>query len=153
MNYLDIKQNLDRKAALNKKGTLLDQEIKSLVKEWHDTRTGAKLNKVTVRMEIEALESKVRKCNVPQLGEILEERDDGNMRILVCQMGGCVSKESREIKIAAVEKLIRQYDINVIAFLELNFNWSKVNSSANLASWLHKEKRETCSVAAHNTQE
>jgi hypothetical protein len=75
------------------------------------------------------------------------------MRILVCQMGGCVSKEIREIKIVAVEKLIRQYGINVIAFLKLNFNLSKVNSSANLASWLHEEEREMRSVAAHNTQE
>jgi hypothetical protein len=65
MNYLDIKQILDRKVALNKKGTLLDQEIKSLVKEWHDTRTEAKLNEVTVRMETKALKSKVRKYNVP----------------------------------------------------------------------------------------
>ncbi len=104
-------------------------------------------------METKALKSKVRKYNVPQLGDIKEERDDGNMRILICQMGGCASKEIREIKIAAVEKLIRQYDINVIAFLKLNFNWSKVNSSANLASWLHKEERETRSVATHNTQE
>jgi hypothetical protein len=65
MNYLDLKQILDRKAALNKKGTLSDQKIKSLVKEWHDTRTEAKLNKVTVRMEMKALKSKVRKYNVP----------------------------------------------------------------------------------------
>ncbi len=122
MNYLDIKQILDRKAALNKKGTLLDQEIKSHVKEWHDTRTEAKLNEVTVRMEMKALKSKVRKYSVPQLGEILEERDDDNMRILVRQMGGCTSKEIKEIKIAVVEKMIRQYDMNVLAFLKLNFN-------------------------------
>ncbi len=37
--------------------------------------------------------------------------------------------------------------------MELNFNWSKVNSSANLTSWLHQEERETRSVTAHNTQE
>jgi hypothetical protein len=37
--------------------------------------------------------------------------------------------------------------------MELNFNWSKVNSSANLASWLHQEERETRSVTAHNTQD
>jgi hypothetical protein len=37
--------------------------------------------------------------------------------------------------------------------MELNFNWSKVNSSANLASWLHQEERETRSITAHNTQE
>jgi hypothetical protein len=142
MNYLDIKQILDRKAVLNKKGTLSAQEIKVLVKEWHNTRTEADLNEEMVRMEMKALESKIRKYNVPQLGDIPEEREDRNMRILVCQMGGCASKEIREVKIAAVEKLIRQYNINIIAFLELNFNWTKVNSSAILASWLHNEEQQ-----------
>jgi hypothetical protein len=37
--------------------------------------------------------------------------------------------------------------------MELNFNWFKVNSSANLISWLHQEERETRSVTAHNMQE
>jgi hypothetical protein len=153
MNYLVIKQILDRKAVSNKKGTLSAQEIKLLVREWHDMRTDANLNEATVRMEMKALESKIKKFNVPQLGDIPEERKDGNMRILVCQMEGCARKEIREVKNAAVEKLIRQYNINDIAFLKLNFNWSKVNSSANLASWLYKEEQETRCIAAHNTQE
>jgi hypothetical protein len=54
------------------------------------------------------------------------------MRILVSQMGGCASVESREIKISGTKDLIRQYDINLCAFMELNFIWMKVNSSANL---------------------
>ena len=37
--------------------------------------------------------------------------------------------------------------------MELNFNWSKVNSSANLATWLRDEERELRSVTAHNTTE
>ena len=57
------------------------------------------------------------------------------MQILVCQMGGCASVEAREFKIAATEKLIHKYDINLCLFMELNFNWTKVNSSANVASW------------------
>ena len=80
------------------------------------------------------------------------EREDGTMRIMVFQMGGCAGKEVREIKMSTMEKLIRKYNINLAAFMELNFNWSKVNSSANLASWLHQEERETRSVTAHNTQ-
>ena len=75
------------------------------------------------------------------------------MRSMVCQMGGCASKEIREITMSTTEKLIRKYDVNLAAFMELYFNWSKVNSSANLASWLHQEERETRSVTAHNTQE
>jgi hypothetical protein len=41
---------LDRRQVLNKKGTLTDGEIKSLVKEWHDKRTEAELNHGTVEM-------------------------------------------------------------------------------------------------------
>jgi hypothetical protein len=54
---------------------------------------------------------------------------------------------------AVTEKLIRTYDINLCAFMELNSNWSKVNSSANLASWLQDEEHELRSVTAHNTTE
>jgi hypothetical protein len=76
-------------------------------------------------------------------------------------MGGCTSREAREIKIAATEKLICKYNINLCLFMVLNFNygaklhfnWSKVNSSANLASWFNKEEREMRCFTAHNTQE
>ncbi len=37
--------------------------------------------------------------------------------------------------------------------MELNFNWTKVNSSANLASWFHEEEWETRSKMAHNIME
>ncbi len=75
------------------------------------------------------------------------------MRILVCQMGGCASVEAREFKIATTEKLIRKYNINLCLFMELNFNWKKVNSSANLALWFCKEERKMHCITAHNTQE
>ena len=75
------------------------------------------------------------------------------MRILVSQMGGCASVESREIKISATKDLIRRYDINLCAFMELNFNWTKVNSSANLVSWFHEEERELRSVTAQSPTE
>ena len=153
MNYMDIKNMLDRQQALHKKGSLTDGEIKSLVKEWHDTRTEAELNNKTVEMEMTAMAKKLRKYNVERLGDLPTEREDGTMRVLVSQMGGCASRETREIKMAATEKLIRRYDINLCAFMELNFNWSKVNSSANLATWLRDEERELRSVTAHNTTE
>ncbi len=37
--------------------------------------------------------------------------------------------------------------------MELNYNWSKVNSSANLASWFQDKERETRCVTEHNTGE
>ncbi len=129
---------LDRRQALNKKGTLTDGEIKSLVKEWHDKWAEEDLNALMVVMEMKAMEKKLTKYNVEQLGEMPIKREDSTMRVLVSQMGGCASMETREIKIAATEWLIRKYDINVCAFMELNFNWSKVTSLANLASWFQE---------------
>ena len=60
--------------------------------------------------------------DIARLGNIPTEGEDGTMRILVSQMGGCASVESREIKISGTNDLIRQYDINLCAFMELNFN-------------------------------
>jgi hypothetical protein len=104
-------------------------------------------------METKAMENRLRRYNVEQLGEIPVDWEDGTMRILVCRMGGWASREAREIKIAATEKLIRKYDINLCLFMELNFNWTKVTSSANLASWFNEEEREMRCFTAHNTQE
>jgi hypothetical protein len=75
------------------------------------------------------------------------------MRILICRMGGCAGKEVRQMKMSTMENLIQKYDINLVVFMELAFNWTKVNSSANLASWLQQEERETQSVMAHNMHE
>ncbi len=49
---------LDRGQALNKKGTLMDGEIKSLVKEWHNKRAEENLNALTAAMEMKAMEKK-----------------------------------------------------------------------------------------------
>ncbi len=144
---------LDRRQGLNKKGTLMDGEIKSLVKEWHDKRTEAELNHGTEEMEMKGMEKQLSKFNVERLGELRTEREDSTMRVLVSQRGGCALMETREIKTVVTEKLIRMYDINLCAFMELNFNWSKVNSSANLASWLQDEEPKLHLVTAHNTTE
>jgi hypothetical protein len=49
--------------------------------------------------------------------------------------------------------LIAKYEINLSAFMELNYNWATVDSSANLASWLRQEEHEIRSAAAHNCHE
>ncbi len=100
-----------------------------------------------------AMQKKIERYNITQLGDLPMEREDGTMRILVCQMGGCASVKTREIKIAATERLIRKYDVNLCLFMELNYNWSTVNSSASLASWFTGKERETRCITAHNTEE
>ena len=84
---------MDRWTAQQKKGKLTDAEIKGLVKEWYDRRMEGDLNKVVIIQEMWATEEKLAKYNVKQLGEVLIMREDGTMRILVCQMGECTGKD------------------------------------------------------------
>jgi hypothetical protein len=94
------------------------REIKSLVKDWHDRRSEEELNHVSVKMEMKAMEKKLTKYNVEQLGNIPLEREDVTMRVLVSQMGGCASMETRKIKIAATEHLIH----NMISIFAHSWN-------------------------------
>ncbi len=153
LNYMDIKLLLDRQILKNKRGSLSEKVIQTLVKDWHNRRSEGDLRQETIEMEIKAMEKKLRRYNVEQLGEMPSDQENGTMQILVCQIGGCASKKARELKIAATEKLIRKYDISLCLFMELNFNWTKVSPSANLASWFNKEEREMRYFTAHNTQE
>jgi hypothetical protein len=105
---MDIKLLQDRRIVKNERGSLTDREIQTLVKDWHDRHSEGDLRQETIEMETKSMEKKLRRYNVEQLGEIPLELEDGTMRILVCQMGGCASAKAREFKIATTEKLIRK---------------------------------------------
>ncbi len=111
------------------------------------------LNQTTIDREVKTMEAKLNKYNVPALGKIPTQHKDRTFRILVCEMGGCSGKEVREMKIAVTERLLAKYEINLSVFMELNYNWATVDSSANLASWFCQEEREIRSAAAHNQHE
>ncbi len=66
--------------------------------------------------EIRAMQRQIQCHNIEQLGEIPTTREDGIMRILVCQMGSCTSVETRVIKIVVMERRIRKYDTIICAF-------------------------------------
>ncbi len=119
---------MDRQSAQQKKWKLTDAEIKNLVKEWYDRKTEGNLNKVVIDWEMQAMEEKLAKYNVEQLGEIPITREYGTMWILIRQMGGCIGKEVQQIKMSTTENLIQKYNLNLVVFMELNFNWTKVNS-------------------------
>jgi hypothetical protein len=103
LNYLEIKQMMDRQ--------ITQQKQKGLVKDWHDQRREGDLNQPVVDREMKTMEAKLAKYNVDQLGEIPIEREDRTMRITVCQMGGCAGKEVIEIKMSTTEKLIQKYNV------------------------------------------
>ena len=113
LNYMEVKQLIERQQLHNKKGKLTEGEIKLLVKDWHDQRTEKNLNQVMVEMDMHAMEKTLSLYNMEQLGDIPINQEDAVMKILVCHMGGLTSKEVREFKIAATKQLIKKYNINV----------------------------------------
>ena len=147
---MDIRKIMDRRSVQQKKGLLMDAEIQKLVTEWKDACKEAELNQATIDREVKTMEEKLNKYNVATLGDILTHWEDGSFRILVCLMGGCAGKEVRDLKIAATKRLITKYEVNLSVFMELNYNWATVDSSANLASWFHHEEREIRLAAANN---
>ena len=153
LNYMLIKQLIDRKVVENKWGMLTQRDIQNLVQELHNHQQESKLEQGTAEKEMDTMQKKIQCYNVEQLGRIPKEREDDTMRILVCQMGGCASVEMRKIKILATERLIRKYNINLCLFMELNYNWAKANSSANLTSWFMDDKHKMRCIGAHNTKE
>ncbi len=64
LNYMDIEQILDRKAAYNKRGTLTMGEIKLLVQEIHDRREEGKWDLGTRDREMAAMQKKIKRYNV-----------------------------------------------------------------------------------------
>ena len=77
LNYLEIKQIMDRWSTQQKKGKLTDAEIKGSVKDWHDQRSEGDLNKAVVDREMKIMEAKLEKYNVDQLGVIPIEKRMG----------------------------------------------------------------------------
>jgi hypothetical protein len=79
LNYMDIKQILDRKAAGNKRGTLTTGERKLLVQEIHDHWEESKLELGMRDREMAAMQKKSERYNVAQLGDLPWEQEDGTM--------------------------------------------------------------------------
>jgi hypothetical protein len=119
---MDIRKLMDRHLAQQKKGLLMDAEIQKLVTEWQDVRGKAELDQETIDREVKTMEEKLNKYNMATLGKVPTQRKDGTFRILVCQMVVCSGKEVRELKIAATERLINKYEVNLSTFMELNYN-------------------------------
>ena len=130
---------MERRSVQLKRGLLTDVDIRKLITEQQDERKESELDQATIDREIKTMARKMDKHNVPPLGDIPTQRDDGSFRMLVCQMGGCAGREIREQKIAMTERLMNKFEVNLAAFMELNYNWAMVPSLANLSSWFIHE--------------
>ena len=134
MSYEDIRGLMDKRLAMQKKGLLTDREIKKIVDKWRDDREEDELGQKIIEQEVTRLEKKFQQYNVPWVGHMPESREDGNCRIMHCQLNSCSGKEIRELKVERIMKLKRRYDVNITAMAEIGFRFDAVESSRSLAT-------------------
>jgi hypothetical protein len=84
LNYMDIRKIMDKRSVQQKKGLLTEAEIQKLVTEWQDKRGEEDLDQATIDREVKTMEEKLNKYNVPTLGEVPTQREDG----LIFRKGG-----------------------------------------------------------------
>ena len=56
-----------------------------------------------------------------------ECREDGNCRIMHCQLNSCSGKEIRELKVEGIMKLRKKYDVNIAAMAEMDSALMQLN--------------------------
>ena len=143
---------MDKKLAMQKKGILTDQEIRKIVDKWKDEREEEELDPKIIEKEVERLKKKFQQYNVPWVGHIPEGREDGNCRIMYCQLNSCSGKEIRELKVEGIMKLRKQYDVNIAAMAEIGFRFDAVESSRSLATWFD-DSREVRATSSNNVHD
>ena len=149
MSYEDIRGYMNQKLNQGKRKTLTENEVKAVVDQWTDERSEEELNQEVVQKEIRKLETKLKKYNVPHVGGMEEDKEEGRCRILYNQMNNASTNFVRDIKMEMVHRLNEKYQVDVNLFAEVGNNWT-VGANNNFAKWYEQDKEKTYSVAACN---
>ena len=103
-----------------------------------------------MKKELKKLELKLEKYNMPAVGNMEEEKEEGRYRILYNQMNNASTRVVREIKMGMVERLNERYDVDINLFGKLGNNWTVDGHNNNLGSWYTKNQEKLYYVAACN---
>ena len=77
MSYEDIRGYMNQKLNHGRRKTLTENKVKSVVDQWTDDRSEEELNQEVVQKEIRKLETKLKKYNVPHVGGMEEDKEEG----------------------------------------------------------------------------
>ena len=152
LSYEDIRKIMERRLTLQKRELLTEREIGNIVQDWEDGRREEEIDKRIIASEARRMEKKFKKYNVPMLGNMPREKDEGRCRFLYCQLNNASTKVVRDIKMDTVQRLNDRYEIDVDLFAEMGTNFTVGGASNNLGSWFEgREKKKF--ATAHNTHD
>ena len=105
MSYEEIREHMSRKLKNGKRRTLTEVEVKAVVDQWTDNRSEEELDQEVVKKEIQKLEKKLARYNVPPVGSITEDKGEGTCRILYSQLNNASTRAVREIKMDKIHNM------------------------------------------------
>ena len=133
MSYEEIREHMSKKLNNGKRRTLTEVEVRAVVDQWMDNRSEEELNQEVVKKEIQKLEKKLARYNVPPVGSINEDKGEGTCRILYSQLNNASTRAVREIKMDKVCNTNDKFHIDINLFAEVGVNW-KVGANNNFAN-------------------
>ena len=149
LSYEGIRKIMERRLTLQKRELLTEREIGHIVQDWEDGIREEEINKRIIAREAKRIEKKFKKYNVPMLGNMPREKDEGRCMFLYCQLNNASTKVVRDIKMDSVQRLNERYDIDIDLFAEMGTNFTVGGASNNMGSWFKgREKRKF--ATAHN---
>ena len=149
VGYEEAKRWMELKLA-NMKSGIPAPEINRVAGEWSEEVNILNIDHRIVEIEAAQIAKRWHAYHVPQLGWVNKEKPAGVFRICGTQLGGASSRDVRDRKITQIERLVDDYDLDVVTCLEVGVNWAALPSSKRLASWFRAGYKCT-SFASHNT--
>ena len=103
-------------------------------------------------ISIEAAEAQKSydRWHVPRVGEMCTSRPQGIYRLMGGQINSASSTASRDRKVADINRLIDEWDIQGGCLQEMGINWSAQDYEQNLTSWFRFDRREIRTFTSHN---
>ena len=124
MSYEEIRDHMSRKLENEKRRMLTEMEVKAVVDQWVDNRSEEELDQQIVKKEIQKLEKKLARYNVPPVGHMDEDKGEGTCRILYSQLNNASTRVVRNVKMDEIHTVCLG-STNNLTFGSI-FNYEKV---------------------------
>ena len=96
--YVQVKDMIERKLAHQKRGMPTGDKVMSMVAEMNDDSSNEAIDTEVMESEIRRFAERMEKYNSPAVGSMTEEREEGKVRFMFCQLNNASSKAIRQQK-------------------------------------------------------
>ena len=112
MSYEEIREHMSRKLKNGKKRMLTETEVKAAVDQWVDNISEEEIDQQVTRNEIQKLEKKLARYNIPPVGHMEEGKGEETCRILYNQLNNAPTSEMRNVKMDKIHSLNEKYQVH-----------------------------------------